>query len=263
MADELLIYERPIALSRERHQKLKLSVVANHFSFAAKTNAVPIASTEFAEAARDYPIVFVGTEGGPFSVAALVGLRDKENLMVDAQGKWAEGTYVPAFARSYPFVLAQIPDDKERLTVCVDEVYAGLSNTAGEALFDDKGLETPYMKKVLDFLQLFHVEAQRTMQFASRLKELGLLVPKTIDLDRNGVKRSIRGVWMVDEAKLRGIDDARILELFKLGYLHWIDAHLLSLGNLQRLTVRLDKLTQASETAAAAESAEVSPEKRH
>ena len=36
--------------------------------------AVPVASTEFAEAARDYPLVFVGEEGGSFNVAALVGL---------------------------------------------------------------------------------------------------------------------------------------------------------------------------------------------
>lgn len=80
----MLFYERAGALNRERHQKLRIEPVPNRFTFAAKTNAMLLASTELAEAARDYPIVFVGQEGGPFSLAALVGLRNDENLMVDA-----------------------------------------------------------------------------------------------------------------------------------------------------------------------------------
>jgi hypothetical protein len=101
------------------------------------------------------------------------------------------------------------------------------------------------------------------MQFADRLKELGLLVPKVIDLDRNGVKHSLQGIWTVDEAKLRGIDDARVLELFKLGYLHWIDAHLFSLANLQRLTVRLDRRIQTNEKSAAVENQQAASQQRH
>ena len=89
---QMMFYERPVALNRERHRSLRLAPAANHYAFAAGTNAVPIASSEFAEAARDYPIVFVGQDGGPFNVAALVGLRDRQNLMVDAQGQWAAAT---------------------------------------------------------------------------------------------------------------------------------------------------------------------------
>ena len=244
---KLMFYERPVALNRERHAALKLAVMPDHFRFAANTNAVPIMSTEFAEAARDYPIVFVGEEGGPFSVAALVGLRDAENLMVDAEGRWERGTYVPAFARRYPFVLAKT-DDSDRLTVCVDEVYAGLGTDEGEALFDAEGKETPYLKRVLDFLQAFHTEAQRTTEFANRLKELGLLVSKVINVERKGQPRqSLRGLWIVDAAKLRGIDDARVGELYRNGYLRWIEAHLISLGSLARLVARLDEHTAVTD----------------
>ncbi|MDH3461075.1 MAG: SapC family protein [Burkholderiaceae bacterium] len=247
---QLMFYERPIALNRERHQALRMSPTQNHFGFAAKTNAVPIASTEFAEAARDYPIVFVGEEGGPFNVAALVGLRDNENLMVDAQGLWATGTYVPAFARRYPFVLAKT-DDADRLTVCIDEVYPGLSNDTGEPLFEADGAESAYLKRVLEFLQLFHNEAQRTTMFATRLKELGLLVSKVINVERKGTRQSLQGVWIVDRARLAGMDDVRVVELFRSGYLSWIDAHLLSLGNLTRLVSRLDEHSQVSDEAGA------------
>ena len=242
-----MFYERPVALNRERHQALRLAPVPGHYRFAAGTNALPIAGSEFGAAARDYPIVFTGQEGGPFNVAALVGLRDDENLMVDDQGQWASGTYVPAFARRYPFVLAKSPGS-DRLTVCVDEVYPGLVKTEGEALFDDAGKETPFLQRVLAFLRAFHEEAKRTTDFATRLKELGLLVPKMISVQRKGQpRRAVRGLWTVDVAKLRALDDARVLELYRNGYLPLIEAHLLSLGALPRLISRLDEHTAVSD----------------
>ena len=237
---EIMFYARPVALNRDRHLKLRLAVAPNHFAFAAKTNAVPIASNEFIEAARDYPIVFVGEEGGPFSVAALVGLRNNENLMVDAEGRWAPGAYIPAFARRYPFVLAKTPES-DQLTVCIDEVYPGLSEEIGEPLFEVDGKESAYLKRILEFLQLFHQEAERTTAFANRLRELGLLVPKLINVERKGERQVLQGLWIVDGTKLQGIDDARVVELFRQGYLNWIQAHLISLGSLGRLTARLDE----------------------
>jgi hypothetical protein len=255
---QMMFYERPVALNRERHKALRLAPADSHFAFAAKTNAVPVASTEFAEAARDYPLVFVGEEGGAFNVAALVGLRDGQNLMVDAQGLWAPGSYVPAFARRYPFVLAKTEDDT-KLTVCIDEVYPGLGTQQGEALFNADGSETPYLKRVLDFLQLFHAETQRTSTFATRLKELGLLVPKVINVERGGERQSVGGLWIVDAAKLRGIDDARVLELFRAGYLAWIEAHLLSLGSLSRLMARMQGAATGSTAADPGEVASTAP----
>ena len=67
---QMMFYERPVALNRDRHKALRLAASDGHFAFAARTNALPISSGEFAEAARDYPIVFVGEEGGPFNVGS-------------------------------------------------------------------------------------------------------------------------------------------------------------------------------------------------
>jgi len=117
-----MFYERLIALNRERHATLKMAVTPDHYRFAARTNAVPIMSTEFAEAARDYPIVFVGEEGNTFNVAALVGMRDQENLIVGSDGQWVKGVYVRAFARRYPFLLAKT-DNSDNLMVCIGEVF--------------------------------------------------------------------------------------------------------------------------------------------
>ena len=181
--------------------------------------------------------------------------RNDENLLVDASGQWDPQTYVPAFARRYPFVLAE-GEDKSVLTVCVDEAYAGLNAVRGEALFDDQGRESEYLKRVLDFLRAFHDDMTRTRDFAARLNELGLLVSKvlTIEQQREGKseRQLLEGVWVVDEEKLRAIDDARIVELFRNGYTGWIYAHLLSLGNVRRLAARLDRASRLTAESALA-----------
>ena len=235
-----MFYERPVALNRERHAKLKLVIAPNHSAFAAKTNAVPITGTEFVEAARDYPLLFVRDDHGQFNATVLVGLRDNENLLVDADGHWAAGTYVPAFVRRYPFVLSTEPGSN-RLTVCIDEAYAGLNEAQGEALFDAAGAESAYLKNMLEFLSLFNNEVQRTALFAKRLDELGLLEPKVVTAERDGQQQTLQGLWVVDEAKYRALDDAHVVELFRQGLLPWIEAHLLSLANLNRLLVRLPR----------------------
>jgi hypothetical protein len=244
---QLLFYERPVPLNRERHLTTRLAVTGDHFRFAARTNAVPIASTEFFDAARDYPIVFVGEADGPMSVAALVGLRQAENLMVDGEGRWAADTYIPAFARRYPFVLAQgDAADEQQLTVCIDETYPGLGVHEGESLFDDQAGESEYLQRILAFLQRFHAEVQRTAAFAQRLRQMGLLVPKTIQVERHGQRQVLQGLWVVDVERYRAIDDARAVELFRSGEMAWIEAHLLSLGSLIRLAARLDLHSKAS-----------------
>lgn len=250
----LIFYERAIALNRERHQQLKIQLKADHFAFATKTNSVLIAGSEFAEAARDYPIVFVGSEGGPFTLAALVGLNDKENVLVNADGRWEPNTYVPAFIRRYPFVLAGT-EGAEALTVCVDESYDGLSNDQGEPLFNADGTETAYLKSVIEFLVLFHGEMKRTSTFAAKIFEMGLLTSKVVTFEREGVKKTLEGAWVVDEAKLNALSDDKLLDLVKTGYLGWIYAHLMSLNNLQRLAKRMDAFRLASTPSADAPAA--------
>ena len=235
----MIFYEKAVALNRELHQNLKIQLRANQFSFAKKTNSVLIAGSELAEAGRDYPIVFVGAESGPFTLAALVGLNDQENVLVGEDGRWEANTYIPAFIRRYPFVLAD-NEGGEALTVCVDQAYDGLSHEQGEALFNADGTESTYLRNVIDFLALFHGEMKRTSAFAAKVFELGLLVSKVVSFERDGVKKTLEGAWVIDEARLNALSDDKLLELLKTGCFGWIYAHLMSLNNLQRMAQRID-----------------------
>lgn len=237
----MLFYQSVKALNRDLHSNLRLMKKENPFGFAANTNSVLLAASEFAEASRDFPIVFVGGEAGPFSAAVLVGLRDSENLFVNADGYWDQHSYVPAFVRRYPFVLAENGD---QLTVCIDEAYDGLNEKDGIFLFEKNAEESSFLKEVLSFLQSFHVDMQRTKLLGDKLAELGLLVQKTIALQDKDVKQVLDGLWVVDEEKLAALSDADVVDLHRNGYLAAIYAHLLSLNNVNRLAQRgaADKL---------------------
>lgn len=164
---QLLFYDNIVALNRERHADLRLKPANGDCSFARDSHFVPLAGTEFYQAAADYPIVFAGDEGEPTPVA-LLGLREGDNAFVNADGRWRSGTYVPAFVRRYPFVLARGDDsDSDNLTVCVDESYAGFTREAGEgeALFDAEGNQSEMLQRSVEFLQQYLAESERTRAF--------------------------------------------------------------------------------------------------
>ena len=107
MSDKsLLFYERIVALQADAHRQLRIQASPRGMAFARITHSVLLAATELPMAALDYPCVFVSTPTG-LALIALLGVRDGENLMVEADGRWAEHRYVPAFIRRYPFILAE------------------------------------------------------------------------------------------------------------------------------------------------------------
>jgi hypothetical protein len=230
-------YSNVVPLNRERHRKIKLRA-DGLMRFAASTHFVPIAAAEFYEAAREYPIVFAGSDDA--TPLAILGLRDGENLYVDDEGRWAAGAYVPAFVRRYPFILARTGQEQSNYTVCLDEGYEGLSETDGTPLFDDEGKESELVSRVTGLLGDFLTETERTRRFVERLGALELLTVQSMQVqDGAGRVYALRDFRMVDEPKLRALDDATLGELHRSGYLGCIYAHLVSLGNVPRLASRL------------------------
>lgn len=239
MTASLLFYNKITPLNRDNHRELKLKIGTGKAEFAGKTHYVPLAAGEFYQAARDYPILFVGT-GKAISPVALLGLRSEENLFLNADKSWAKGVYVPAFVRRYPFVLGNVQPDSEEFTVCIDAEYDGFSQAEGTALFDEAGKETPYLNDTITFLNQFMVEMKRTRQFAEKLEELDLLVTRNLRID-DGLGRHfyLQDFRAVDEGKLNQLSDAALVELYREGYIGWIYAHLISIGNVTRLPERV------------------------
>jgi hypothetical protein len=234
----LLFYQKPVPLNKNDHKDKKIKSGERSFSFAGKTNSVILAGVEFSEAAKEYPIVFAQAGQGAVPVA-LLGLRNEENLYVDADGNW-DARYIPAFVRRYPFVLAETGEPGQR-AVCIDEAFEGFNDTEGEPLFDGEE-NTPVLQQAMDFLEEYQKQYQRTEAFVQRLQENDLLMELNAKVDlTDGQQFGLTGLLAIDERKLLEMPDDKALQLFRSGELSWIYCHLVSLGCMGRMIDRLSK----------------------
>jgi hypothetical protein len=246
---EVFFYERPVPLNRTAHKDLRLKGVPS-LKFAANVHSVPLTGVEFPAAARDVPILFAGTDMKDAGPMALLGLRQNENLFVDANGQWAAGTYVPAFVRRYPFILAEKPEGQpgDDFTVFLDEAYEGFNNDEGERLFKDDGTDSEMLSNAVNFLGEFQQHVTRTHWFMDQLRKYDLLEPRNIRLEKDGKAITLNGLFVVSEEKLRQLDEKVAHEFLKEGVLGWIYAHLLSLANIDRVSARLNEREQVEDT---------------
>jgi hypothetical protein len=253
---EVLFYEHPVPLNRVEHKDLHMKAVPN-VKFAMNAHSVPLTGVEFGVAARDLLIVFAGTSVADAGPVALLGLRQNENLYVDANGQWSPDTYVPAFVRRYPFVLAEKPAGQEGddFTVFLDERYEGFNATEGQRLFKEDGTDSELLTNAVGFLGDFQQNVTRTKWFMEQLNKHGLLEPRNVQLQKEGKDGqqgksiNLNGLFVVNEEKLRTLDEKTCQEFLREGVLGWIYAHLLSLTNIDRLARRLDVREQAEAAA--------------
>jgi hypothetical protein len=241
-------YQKVVALNSDIHRNLKFAANETNFSFARDTTAVLLAGVEFAEAAREYPIVFIRGQDKQMRPVALLGVRDGENLFVDDQGKW-DARYIPAFVRRYPFVMADAGANGQ-LVVCIDESCAALNAKHGDLLINAEGKLEPRMKEVMQFLENFQREFSRTELIAKQLDELGLFVQQGARFDTNtGETFQLNDFYVIDEAKFSQIADERLPQLFRSGALGLVYLHLASLGNMRKLVDYLSARSAAKKQA--------------
>ena len=117
-------------------------------------------AVEFLRAATEYAIVFTGA-GEDMMPAAVLGVRDDQNLYLSADAHW-QAKYIPAFIRRYPFVFSSSADQKT-LTLCIDETHPGVNREGkGQRLFGDDGKPSRLHEQVLKFLQEYQAHFERT-----------------------------------------------------------------------------------------------------
>ena len=224
-----------------KNQKVRLLAPGEMPEFAQHGNAIPISLTEFQPVLHDYPIVFTGAENTQsFAPVAVLGLAQGENLFYQ-DGKWANGIYVPAYARRYPFCMARVNvnkvEQKDRL-ICVEKTFI---DENGEPLFDAQQQPTSKWKDLERLLGEYEADLERSREMCSILADYALLEPFTMQANfrAEGTKPlQITGMYRVVEKKLEDLNAAQIKNLMHKGILARVYMHLLSLENFGRLLDR-------------------------
>ncbi len=192
-------------------------------------HAVPLTVEEFPQAARHFPIIFAAGEN-PVPLA-LMGLNEGINVFVDAQGTVTPGTYVPAYARRYPFLLAKLTPDTNELSLCFDPGCGLIGDFPdGEALFSGDQ-PTEATRNVLAFCEQFEQAGQRTQNFIEELTKHDLLMDGEAAIQQPGIEQPFvyRGFQMVNQEKLRDMRGDVLRGWAQSGLLPLVYAHVFSL----------------------------------
>ncbi len=247
ISGNVLFYSTPEPLNPQQHGKLGLVDMEKPFSFAKGGHVVPLTVGEFGQAALNFPIIFAGDERIPLAV---MGLNGEQNLFISDDGAFEDATYLPAYIRRYPFVLAGA--DGGQMLVCIDRASVLLSESGKTKLFDDKGQPTQYTKDAIKFCDDFEGERQRTMSFVAVLKDLDLFelkqavfTPRSPD-GSNGQPQLIAEYWAISDDKFKALKPEKLAELRDNGAMGAIYAHMISLLGWDRLIALAAKRGPAS-----------------
>jgi hypothetical protein len=224
-------------------QKVRPAAAGEVPAFVQRSNAIPISFTEFQPVAREYPIVFTTNDGGKsFAAVAVLGVTEGENLFF-SKGAWAQGLYVPAYSRRYPFCMAKVTIDKveqkDRL-ICVEKTF--LDEQQGEAMFDAKGQPSAKWSGIERLLSEFEADLERGREMCAMLADYGLLEPFTMQAtlakDKGGGAMHVTGMHRVSEKNLENLNAAQLKNLLRKGVMARIYLHLISLESFARLLDR-------------------------
>src|SRR5205807_6362090 len=212
-----------------KNQKVRLLAPGEVPEFAQRGNAIPISLSEFQPVAREYPIVFTASDNAQsFAPVAVLGLGAGENVFYE-NGRWANGVYIPAYARRYPFCMAKLNvnrvEQKDRL-ICIEKTHI---DEHGEQMFDPQGQPNAKWKDLERLLGEYEADLERSREMCSILSDYGLFEPFTMQAT---------GMFRVVEKNLENLNAAQLKNLMRKGILPRIYIHLLSLENFGRLLDR-------------------------
>ncbi|HEY1781177.1 MAG TPA: SapC family protein [Roseiarcus sp.] len=263
LSGQVMFYRQPELLTKDQHGKLGVNVSPTRFTFALGSHVCPLTVHEFAAASTCYPIIFVGQDYNPVCV---LGVAEGQNLFATPEKGFDNDTYIPAFIRRYPFVLASPgagqASAEDRMLVGIDRAYEYISENAAYPFFDKNGEPTDYTQRCMQFCNDFEAQARSTQNFVKTLRELDLIehrnttyTPQNQDGTPAGEPQLIAEYFSVSDEKLKALSKDQIADLVASGAMQQIYGQINSLFAWDRLLARHFQRWQEKEQAEAAANA--------
>ena len=224
------MFTRRQPLNPRDHGDLILTETSD-YAFAGNRMFIQIVLSEIADAAREYPLVFVADQGLP---VVLTGIEQGVNAYVAEDGSW-RAHYVPGSIQAYPFALGTTSKGKEEFAIMFDPDAPQLSGKSGAPLFDSQGQPMEPLRRRMELLKKMKKAEPTTRKMVQELRDADLLIDRAIRITRKDAEDTqVTGIQVVDESKFNGLSDEAFLELRKKGLLPLIYSHLLSMANLRQ-----------------------------
>jgi hypothetical protein len=218
-------------LDKDKHSALKVNLKHN-FEFAKDTHLAATTIREFAQVASCMPIVFVKEPtAGSLHAIAMFGLEQGSNMFFQ-DNKW-QAHVMPLSIQRFPF---DVRPDGDKLGVFIDEKSDLVGESEGQPLFTEAGEPSEFLQHRHNMLSEIANSEMSTQKFIKQLEEYNLIDEVQLVVQyATGQKRNVTGLHSISEKRLNELDDEKILDLKKTGFLGAIYAVLLSISQLNRL----------------------------
>jgi hypothetical protein len=236
-----------VLINNVEHAHLRVAIRGGA-AYGEAVNQLPIFPAEFEEAQREFPIVFRRREEG-LQALVLLGLDKNENLFLDGE-HWTSA-YVPAIARRGPFSIGlqrdpeggeQAPEAK--IQIDLDDPRVGVDD--GLPLFLEHGGNAPYLEHIAGVLGVLYDGYESAPAVYAALEQAGLLAPVTMQIRINDEQGyDLPDLFTIDQQALAALSGEPLERLHQAGLLRAATMAASSLGNVQRLIERKNRLLAA------------------
>jgi hypothetical protein len=208
-------------LSAKAHGHLRLRPPS-----AKPTHFAQILVTEFSAAALCCPILFTkDASTGAFYAGAMFGFKPGENLLGTAVER---GGFEPLLPQREGFFLSE-------RHIAIDREHARFDDREGEPLFNDAGEPGTSLRAIQRTLGEIHTGVEQTNSFIAAMVGFKLIEPIDVSLNFGTERVTLQGLYTVSLDRLRELEDAAALKLFRDGHLQLAYAMSASLKHIGRL----------------------------
>lgn len=222
-----------VVLNHRDHHHLRVRRPRN-FDYLSTMHMLPLVFPECGNAGNDFPVVFTKKEGiDQLQLVALFSLSPGKNLFVN-DGQW-QGLYMPAIIQNMPFKLINDSQEPGHMILGLDTDNELVSESEGEALFDETGKETEYLQTMKESVGTYYQQDQHTQAAIRVLTEMDLLTDCDLTVAVGDKKIAIEGVYTTDIVKLKELPDEQFNELRETDLLPLLYAQIFSINQFHRL----------------------------
>lgn len=222
-----------VVLNNRDHNQLRVRPPTN-FDYLSSAHMLPLVFPECGHAANEFPVVFAKSDGTEqLQLVALFSLSPGQNRFVK-EGKW-DGLYLPAIIPNMPFKLTNDPQQPSNMILGLDTDSELVSESEGEALFDDAGNETEFLQAKKKTVGYYYEQDQMTQAATRVLKEMDLLVDCDLTVAAGDKNIRIDGVYTTDIVKLKELPEDKFIELRDKDLLPLLYAQIFSINQFHRL----------------------------
>jgi hypothetical protein len=226
---------RPVALDNVAHADLRVAL-RHGAAFGEAVNRALVFPTEFAEAQREFAILFQRDPAGDLQAVALLGLDRDENLFLDGN-RWTS-RHIPLILQRGPFLIG-LSAEGGAPVIQIDLDDPRVDAAEGEPLFLPQGGQSRMLDHLGRVLGALHVGMTDAAPMYAAFDALGLIQPVALELMLDDERRYVIADHEVLSAeKLAELGPEALDQLNRAGYLAAAFLLAASIGNISGLIER-------------------------